>query len=111
MAESKGVDPFEAFKQKKAAAAKQSVEQSKMDEASRKAGWIDGIGPAEAKPLPGKPKGFNRGRYTKPPLSEAELAKLRPEGLEETQLAKPKATDTSTLPPVDKRRPKKFGKY
>jgi len=112
MAEQKGVDPFEAFKHKKAAEEKQKVEQAKQDEANKKSGWVEGIGPAATgKPDPSKPKGFNAGRYQKTVVKDDELKKLRPEHLEETRLAKPVPTNVEKLPPEDKRRPKKFGKY
>ena len=115
MADPKGLDPFEAFKKKKVTDAKQSVEQQKNDEAAKKLGWIDGIGPADTtKPDPKKPKGFMRGRYTKPPVQEAELQKLKPKKYDDGKFAKPKETPTNPeedLPPVDKLRPGKFTKF
>jgi hypothetical protein len=110
MADSKGLDPFEAFKQKKAAAEKAKADVAKQDEANKKAGWIDGIGPAE-KQDPSKPKGFMKGRYQKKAVNPAELAKLRPGNLEETKLAKAEPTKTEELPPEDERRPSKFSKF
>jgi hypothetical protein len=113
MADPKGADPFEAFKNKKKVAAAQNAEQIKNDEAAKKLGWIDGIGPAGAKPEPGKPKGFVRGRYTKPPVNEAELQKLKPKKFDAGKFAKPKETptDTSELPPEEERRPGGFSKF
>jgi hypothetical protein len=103
------VDPFEAFKAKKAEQAKQVKEAAANDEAARKAGWIDGIGPTDpnAKQDPTKPKG----RYVKPPVNPAELAKIKPAHLEQTQLAKPKPTQLDKLAPEEKRRPKRFDKF
>ena len=114
MADPKGVDPFEAFKAKKANAAKQSAEQAKTDEAAKKLGWIDGIGPAETRVNdPKLPKGFVRGRYTKPPVNENELQKLKPKKYDDGKFAKPKEAPTNTdeLPPTEERRPGKFTKF
>ena len=109
MADPKGVDPFEAFKKKKAADAQQAKQQSKVDDANKQAGWIDGIGPVD-KQDPTKPSGFTRGRYQKPVVKPEELSKLRPKKLEATQLATPKPTAPSSLPPLEERRPEKFKK-
>ncbi len=113
MAESK--DPFEAFKAKKAQAAKATADAAKTDEANKKSGWIDGIGPPETtKPDPKLPKGFVRGRYTKPPVKEDELKKLKPKKYDDGKFAKPKATPTDPekeLPPLEERRPDKFTKF
>lgn len=114
MADPKGLDPFEAFKQKKAQAAKQSAEQTKNDEAAKKLGWVDGIGPGEISKDPAKPKGFSRGRFTKPPVNEAELQKLKPKKYDDGKFAKPKQEPTNVeeeLPPVEERRPDKFTKF
>src|SRR5947209_15163654 len=114
MADPKGVDPFEAFKAKKKQAEKQTVETAKGEEAAKKLGWIEGIGPAGAKAEPGKPKGFARGRYIKPPVKEDELKKLKPKKYDDGKFAKPKATPTDPaedLPPVEERRPDKFTKF
>jgi hypothetical protein len=113
MADPKGVDPFEAFKAKKKQAAQQSAEEVKNAEAAKKLGWIEGVGPAGAKPDAGKPKGFSRGRFEKPPVSEQELAKIKPKKFEDTKFAKP-TLDTKPeedLPPEEKRRPGKFTKF
>lgn len=114
MATPKGIDPFEAFKANKKAAEKQSAEIAKTDEAAKKLGWIDGIGPAGAKPDPGKPKGFVRGRYVKPPVKADELQKLKPKKYDDGKFAKPKAKPTNPdeeLPPEEERRPEKFTKF
>jgi hypothetical protein len=115
MADPKGVDPFEAFKKKKASDAKLSADQQKTDEAAKKSGWIDGIGPAETKVNdPKLPKGFVRGRYTKPPVKEEELAKLKPKKYDDGKFAKPRETPTNPdeeLPPLEERRPGKFTKF
>jgi len=115
MADPKGQDPFEAFKAKKKQADRATVESARNDEAAKKLGWIDGIGPAETKANdPKLPKGFVRGRYTKPQVKEEELKKLRPKKFADDKFAKPKAKPTrpeEELPPVEERRPDKFSKY
>jgi hypothetical protein len=111
MAEKKGVDPFEAFKAKKAEKEKQAIQQLAADDAAKKLGWIEGVGPADKTADPNRPKGFSRGRFAKTNVNPAELAKLKPHDYDATQLAKPKPTDVAKLAPEDKRRPKKFDKY
>src|SRR5205814_301172 len=56
MADKKGVDPFEAFKQKKAGAQQAKIEQDRTEQAAKALGWVDGIGPA-GDPVPNMPKG------------------------------------------------------
>jgi hypothetical protein len=107
----KGADPFEAFKQKKATQERQAREQLANDDAAKKLGWVEGIGPGEAKQDPTKPKGFAKGRFAKPPVNPAELAKLKPAKYDATNLAKPTTTNVEKLPPAEKRRPKKFDRY
>ena len=112
MADPKGVDPFEAFKQKKKAAEKQTAEAAKNDEAARKLGWIDGIGPAEKKADQNRPKGFTRGRYTSQPVKQDEISKLRPKKFADHKFAKHEATNPEEdLPPEEERRPDKFSKF
>ncbi len=112
MADPKGQDPFEAFKAKKKVAEKQSAESAKNEEAAKKLGWIEGVGPAGAKAEPNKPKGFSRGRYTKPPVKEEELKKLRPKKYDDGKFAKHEPVKPEEdLPPVEERRPDKFSKF
>jgi hypothetical protein len=113
MADPKGLDPFEAFKQKKAQSQKQDAEQVKNDAAAKKLGWIDGIGPADAKVDPNKPKGFSRGRFTKPPVKAEEIAKLKPKKFDDGKFGKGKLDPVKeeNLPPVEDRRPDKFTKF
>lgn len=115
MADSKGLDPFEAFKQKKAAASVQKAEADKGEAAAKAMGWIDGLGPVGAVD-PNMPKGFVKGRFKKQNVKAEELAKLRPKNLAPTKLApeNPKAKEKPVeerVPPEDERLPKKFTKY
>jgi hypothetical protein len=106
------LDPFEAFKAKKAEKEQQAKQAAVQEAANKKSGWIDGIGPPETgKPDPNRPKGFAKGRYAKQVVNPAELAKLKPQKLDSTQLAKPKPTDVTKLPDEEKRQPKKFNRY
>jgi hypothetical protein len=112
MADPKGLDPFEAFKQKKKAAEKQNSEAAKNDEAAKKLGWVEGVGPADKKIDPKRPKGFSRGRYQAPPVKQDELSKLRPKKFTDHKLAKHEAVNPEEdLPPVEERRPDKFSKF
>ncbi|HZU97284.1 MAG TPA: hypothetical protein VFF73_11355 [Planctomycetota bacterium] len=112
MADPKGLDPFEAFKQKKKQDQKNTAETAKNEEAAKKLGWIEGIGPAgDGKPEPGKPKGFVRGRFAKPVVNPAELQKAKPKKFDDHKFAKPKPTNTEALPPEEDRRPDKFSKF
>jgi hypothetical protein len=111
MAAAKGQDPFEAFKQKKVVAEKQQKEQARVDDANKKAGWVEGIGPQEKQQDPTKPKGYMKGRYAKVKVAAEELAKLRPDDYEATKIAKKPPTDVKKLPPEEKRRPGSWERF
>ena len=74
---------------------------------------IGSILPPIGKKDPTKPKGFPRGRFTKPPVKEDELKKLKPKKYDDGKFAKPKLkpTQEKDLPPEEDRRPDKFTKF